>query len=231
MPLKDLFNLSLNTSGCTDFYRKKKSVLGSLNCLTAKRTPLTPKHSRCWWLARSVTFVFFFVLCLQWPHCWCLSTPLLLWQCIIPLSMSTSRRKKQSLKKSARGQADMRSRHWALGPSLPISEFLGRKLPTLSDPFFLVHNTLWAEIFFFKSDVQFKKMHIKADHLTHKSSFEMVWENTPCRYRRIICNTLFCPLFSFTVTFNNLSISERVVACVSICTVFAYVGRVGYLFS
>lgn len=105
------------------------------DCWHTKCTPLTPKHSQCWWLVRSVTFVCLFVLCLQWPHCWCLSTPLLLWQRIISLSMSTSCRKKQSLKMSAGGQADVRSRHWALGLSLPTSEFLGRKLPTLSEPF------------------------------------------------------------------------------------------------
>lgn len=92
MPLKDLFNLSLNRLGCTDFYRKKKSVCCQIpGCFGdphlparwhIKCTPLTPEHSicssQCWWLARSVTwaaffnqdregFVCLFVLCLQWP--------------------------------------------------------------------------------------------------------------------------------------------------------------------
>lgn len=107
--------------------------------------------------------------------------------------------KKQSLKSSAGRQADVRSRHWALGLLLLTSEFLGRMLPTLSEPFYF---------FFFSCGIE-TKMHTKADHLAHKSSFEMGWANAPCRYRHIICKNLFCPLPSFTVALKIILFQRK----------------------
>lgn len=129
----------------------------------------------------------------------CLSTPLLLWQYVIALSMSTRCSKKTIPEKLCWETG--RCEEQALGAWTFVANFW---VPGKN-----VAYSIRAFLFFFFSCGIETKMHTKADHLAHKSSFEMGWANAPCRYRHIICKNLFCPLPSFTVAFKIILFQRK----------------------